>query len=161
MSISLVSVAIGDWERKDAGVCHPDHRASPEARGKVEEDAGEDGIPEVPGLPLTDRERSQRRAGVWSLQGCLFLQVGALVITPTRELALQISEVMGQFLQRFPQFTWVLFTPVLLGAPFRVLTRRWLAKFSYAAQFKNTKWSQVDLHASFVQVQHLGFGFRN
>lgn len=43
--------------------------------------------------------------GVWSFQGCLFLQVGALVITPTRELALQISEVMERFLLRFPQFT--------------------------------------------------------
>jgi ATP-dependent RNA helicase DDX55/SPB4 len=31
-------------------------------------------------------------------------QVGALIVTPTRELALQISEVMGQFLQKFPQF---------------------------------------------------------
>uniref|UniRef100_A0A8D3CFG3 ATP-dependent RNA helicase n=1 Tax=Scophthalmus maximus TaxID=52904 RepID=A0A8D3CFG3_SCOMX len=37
-----------------------------------------------------------------------FRQVGALVITPTRELALQISEVMEQFIQKFPQFTQIL-----------------------------------------------------
>ncbi|XP_024154728.1 ATP-dependent RNA helicase DDX55 [Oryzias melastigma] len=36
------------------------------------------------------------------------MQVGALVITPTRELALQISEVMETFLQRFPEFTQIL-----------------------------------------------------
>ncbi|XP_053196593.1 ATP-dependent RNA helicase DDX55 [Scomber japonicus] len=36
------------------------------------------------------------------------MQVGALVVTPTRELALQISEVMGQFIQKFPQFTQIL-----------------------------------------------------
>ncbi|KAK2887940.1 ATP-dependent RNA helicase DDX55 [Channa argus] len=36
------------------------------------------------------------------------MQVGALVITPTRELALQISEVMEMFLQKFPQFTQIL-----------------------------------------------------
>lgn len=36
------------------------------------------------------------------------MQVGALVITPTRELALQISEVMEQFIQKFPQFTQIL-----------------------------------------------------
>lgn len=36
------------------------------------------------------------------------MQVGALVVTPTRELALQISGVMGQFLQKFPQFTQIL-----------------------------------------------------
>ncbi|XP_031731097.1 ATP-dependent RNA helicase DDX55 [Anarrhichthys ocellatus] len=36
------------------------------------------------------------------------MQVGALVITPTRELALQISEVMETFLQKFPQFTQIL-----------------------------------------------------
>ncbi|KAM3874235.1 ATP-dependent RNA helicase DDX55 [Diretmus argenteus] len=36
------------------------------------------------------------------------MQVGALVITPTRELALQISEVMDQFLQKFPQFRQIL-----------------------------------------------------
>ncbi|XP_026888065.2 ATP-dependent RNA helicase DDX55 [Electrophorus electricus] len=35
-------------------------------------------------------------------------QVGALIITPTRELATQISEVMGQFLERFPQFRQIL-----------------------------------------------------
>ncbi|KAF7641228.1 hypothetical protein LDENG_00288300, partial [Lucifuga dentata] len=34
--------------------------------------------------------------------------VGALVITPTRELALQISEVMQTFIQKFPQFTQIL-----------------------------------------------------
>uniref|UniRef100_A0A8C1VEC3 ATP-dependent RNA helicase n=1 Tax=Cyprinus carpio TaxID=7962 RepID=A0A8C1VEC3_CYPCA len=36
------------------------------------------------------------------------MQVGALIITPTRELALQISEVMGWFLQGFPQFRQIL-----------------------------------------------------
>ncbi|KAK0154357.1 ATP-dependent RNA helicase DDX55 [Merluccius polli] len=37
-----------------------------------------------------------------------FLKVGALVITPTRELALQISEVMEGFLLKFPQFKQIL-----------------------------------------------------
>ncbi|CAL9682370.1 unnamed protein product [Knipowitschia caucasica] len=36
------------------------------------------------------------------------MQVGALVITPTRELALQISEVLETFLKRFSQFTQIL-----------------------------------------------------
>ncbi|XP_029503356.1 ATP-dependent RNA helicase DDX55 [Oncorhynchus nerka] len=36
------------------------------------------------------------------------MQVGALIVTPTRELALQISEVMDQFLQKFPQFRQIL-----------------------------------------------------
>ncbi|XP_076842755.1 ATP-dependent RNA helicase DDX55 [Brachyhypopomus gauderio] len=36
------------------------------------------------------------------------MQVGALIITPTRELATQISEVMGQFLEGFPQFRQIL-----------------------------------------------------
>ncbi|XP_051794922.1 ATP-dependent RNA helicase DDX55-like [Acanthochromis polyacanthus] len=36
------------------------------------------------------------------------MQVGALVVTPTRELALEISEVMEQFIQKFPQFTQIL-----------------------------------------------------
>ncbi|XP_062870869.1 ATP-dependent RNA helicase DDX55 isoform X2 [Trichomycterus rosablanca] len=36
------------------------------------------------------------------------MQVGALIITPTRELALQISEVMGRFLETFPQFRQIL-----------------------------------------------------
>ncbi|XP_029301188.1 ATP-dependent RNA helicase DDX55 [Cottoperca gobio] len=36
------------------------------------------------------------------------MQVGALVITPTRELALQISEVIALFLQKFPQYTQIL-----------------------------------------------------
>ncbi|CAL8318300.1 unnamed protein product [Lota lota] len=36
------------------------------------------------------------------------MQVGALVITPTRELALQISEVMEGFLLKFPQFKQIL-----------------------------------------------------
>uniref|UniRef100_A0A3Q2DWN0 ATP-dependent RNA helicase n=1 Tax=Cyprinodon variegatus TaxID=28743 RepID=A0A3Q2DWN0_CYPVA len=35
-------------------------------------------------------------------------QVGAMVITPTRELALQISEVMGTFIQKFPEFSQIL-----------------------------------------------------
>ncbi|XP_063067455.1 ATP-dependent RNA helicase DDX55 [Engraulis encrasicolus] len=36
------------------------------------------------------------------------LQVGALIITPTRELALQISEVMERFLQRYPHLRQIL-----------------------------------------------------
>ncbi|XP_064163611.1 ATP-dependent RNA helicase DDX55 [Anguilla rostrata] len=36
------------------------------------------------------------------------MQVGALIVTPTRELALQISEVMGRFIQSFPQFRQIL-----------------------------------------------------
>ncbi|XP_049593509.1 ATP-dependent RNA helicase DDX55 isoform X1 [Syngnathus scovelli] len=36
------------------------------------------------------------------------MQVGALVVTPTRELAAQISQVIGHFLQKFPQFTQML-----------------------------------------------------
>ncbi|XP_019711996.1 ATP-dependent RNA helicase DDX55 isoform X4 [Hippocampus comes] len=36
------------------------------------------------------------------------MQVGALVVTPTRELAVQINEVIGRFLQKFPQFTQML-----------------------------------------------------
>ncbi|XP_028274210.1 ATP-dependent RNA helicase DDX55 [Parambassis ranga] len=36
------------------------------------------------------------------------MQVGALIVTPTRELALQISEVVQQFIQKFPQFTQIL-----------------------------------------------------
>lgn len=36
------------------------------------------------------------------------MQVGALVITPTRELAIQISEVMEQFIEKFPQFKQIL-----------------------------------------------------
>lgn len=36
------------------------------------------------------------------------LQVGALIITPTRELALQISEVVELFLQRYPQLRQIL-----------------------------------------------------
>uniref|UniRef100_A0A3Q4HQX9 ATP-dependent RNA helicase n=1 Tax=Neolamprologus brichardi TaxID=32507 RepID=A0A3Q4HQX9_NEOBR len=36
------------------------------------------------------------------------MQVGALVITPTRELAVQISEVMEQFIEKFPQFKQIL-----------------------------------------------------
>ncbi|XP_026995347.1 ATP-dependent RNA helicase DDX55 isoform X1 [Tachysurus fulvidraco] len=36
------------------------------------------------------------------------MQVGALIVTPTRELAIQISEVMGQFLKEFPQFRQIL-----------------------------------------------------
>lgn len=31
-------------------------------------------------------------------------QVGALVITPTRELAIQIDEVLAHFTKHFPQF---------------------------------------------------------
>ncbi|KAM9841026.1 ATP-dependent RNA helicase DDX55 isoform 2-T2 [Aulostomus maculatus] len=36
------------------------------------------------------------------------MQVGALVITPTRELAVQISEVVERFVHKFPQFTQML-----------------------------------------------------
>ncbi|XP_036451452.1 ATP-dependent RNA helicase DDX55 [Colossoma macropomum] len=36
------------------------------------------------------------------------MQVGALIVTPTRELAIQISEVMGQFIEEFPQFRQIL-----------------------------------------------------
>ncbi|KAK3521843.1 hypothetical protein QTP70_018575 [Hemibagrus guttatus] len=36
------------------------------------------------------------------------MQVGALIITPTRELAIQISEVVGKFLEEFPQFRKIL-----------------------------------------------------
>ncbi|KAI5624386.1 ATP-dependent RNA helicase DDX55 [Silurus asotus] len=36
------------------------------------------------------------------------MQVGALIITPTRELAIQISEVVGQFLEECPQFRQIL-----------------------------------------------------
>ncbi|MBN3311460.1 DDX55 helicase, partial [Atractosteus spatula] len=36
------------------------------------------------------------------------MQVGALIVTPTRELATQISEVMGHFIQHFPQFRQIL-----------------------------------------------------
>ncbi|XP_041095932.1 ATP-dependent RNA helicase DDX55-like [Polyodon spathula] len=32
------------------------------------------------------------------------MQVGALVVTPTRELAIQINEVMEHFTRHFPQF---------------------------------------------------------
>lgn len=31
-------------------------------------------------------------------------QVGAIVITPTRELAIQIDEVLSHFTKHFPQF---------------------------------------------------------
>uniref|UniRef100_UPI00398ECF9C ATP-dependent RNA helicase DDX55 isoform X2 n=1 Tax=Pristiophorus japonicus TaxID=55135 RepID=UPI00398ECF9C len=37
------------------------------------------------------------------------LQVGALIITPTRELAIQIDEVLRQFTVHFPQFSQILF----------------------------------------------------
>ncbi|XP_030625106.1 ATP-dependent RNA helicase DDX55 [Chanos chanos] len=36
------------------------------------------------------------------------MQVGALIVTPTRELAIQISEVVGRFLKGFPQFKQIL-----------------------------------------------------
>lgn len=35
-------VITGDWERKNAGVCHSHYRTSLEERGKAEEDASED-----------------------------------------------------------------------------------------------------------------------
>ncbi|XP_038655398.1 ATP-dependent RNA helicase DDX55 [Scyliorhinus canicula] len=37
------------------------------------------------------------------------LQVGALIITPTRELAIQIDEVLSLFTVHFPQFSQILF----------------------------------------------------
>ncbi|XP_051887853.1 ATP-dependent RNA helicase DDX55 [Pristis pectinata] len=37
------------------------------------------------------------------------LQVGALIVTPTRELAIQIDEVLKQFMVHFPQFSQILF----------------------------------------------------
>ncbi|KAJ8245050.1 hypothetical protein GJAV_G00276200 [Gymnothorax javanicus] len=36
------------------------------------------------------------------------MQVGALIVTPTRELALQISEVMARFIESFSQFRQIL-----------------------------------------------------
>lgn len=58
---------------------------------------------------ITFAEDGWREAGLRCSPGCgtccVFVQVGALVITPTRELALQISEVMERFIQKFPQFT--------------------------------------------------------
>uniref|UniRef100_T1JNC1 ATP-dependent RNA helicase n=1 Tax=Strigamia maritima TaxID=126957 RepID=T1JNC1_STRMM len=36
-------------------------------------------------------------------------EIGALIITPTRELAIQIAEVIGHFLQFLPQFSQILF----------------------------------------------------
>lgn len=36
-------------------------------------------------------------------------EVGAVIIAPTRELALQISEVLEQFLKNLPQFSFALF----------------------------------------------------
>jgi len=35
--------------------------------------------------------------------------VGALIIAPTRELAIQISEVLNKFLERIPSLTYLLF----------------------------------------------------
>lgn len=35
-------------------------------------------------------------------------QVGAIVITPTRELAIQIDEVLSHFTKHFPQFSQIL-----------------------------------------------------
>lgn len=35
-------------------------------------------------------------------------QVGALIITPTRELAIQIDEVLAHFTKHFPQFSQIL-----------------------------------------------------
>ena len=36
------------------------------------------------------------------------LQIGAVIVTPTRELALQIDEVLSQFLSHLPDFTHML-----------------------------------------------------
>ena len=36
------------------------------------------------------------------------MQVGALIITPTRELAIQIEEVIGEFIASLPKFTLML-----------------------------------------------------
>ncbi|XP_077998273.1 ATP-dependent RNA helicase DDX55-like [Glandiceps talaboti] len=35
-------------------------------------------------------------------------EIGAIIITPTRELAIQIDEVLSQFIQRIPEFTTLL-----------------------------------------------------
>lgn len=35
------------------------------------------------------------------------MQVGAIIITPTRELAIQIDEVLSHFTKHFPMFRWV------------------------------------------------------
>ena len=35
-------------------------------------------------------------------------QVGAIIITPTRELAVQIDEVLASFLKHLPQFSQIL-----------------------------------------------------
>ena len=37
------------------------------------------------------------------------LQIGAIILTPTRELAYQINEVVSHFLQYMPQFSSCLF----------------------------------------------------
>lgn len=37
------------------------------------------------------------------------MQVGAIIITPTRELAIQIDEVLSHFTKHFPMFRWVNF----------------------------------------------------
>lgn len=87
----------GDRQWQDAGFRHPCHRAAPEKRGEAEEDAG--GSRDV-----TARE-SRASAHAEGVIVCDSVQVGALVITPTRELALQISEVMQCFIEKFPQFT--------------------------------------------------------
>lgn len=35
-------------------------------------------------------------------------QIGALIVTPTRELAMQIDDVISQFVKNLPQFTHLL-----------------------------------------------------
>lgn len=38
-------------------------------------------------------------------------QVGAIIITPTRELAIQIDEVLSHFTKHLPQFRYLLWGP--------------------------------------------------
>lgn len=99
----------GNWERKDFGFCHSYHRTASEKRRKAEEDASEAKIVFIQHLFSSCIFRSRlgwtKGSMLLSMRCGVFLQVGALVITPTRELALQISEVMEHFIQKFPQFT--------------------------------------------------------
>lgn len=87
----------GDREREDVSVCDSCGRAAPEERGETEEDAGEDDDE----APVA--EQTERRSFFFTM--FVRLQVGALIVTPTRELALQISEVVQRFIEKFPQFT--------------------------------------------------------
>lgn len=44
-------------------------------------------------------------------------QVGAIIITPTRELAIQIDEVLSHFTKHFPMFRWVNFSTSMTTIP--------------------------------------------